>query len=68
MLSFTVTAEAQVDMLLLLSVTVSVTVLGPTFAQVKLVLSIESDLMPQASLLPLLTSEAASVALPEASR
>ena len=51
----------------LLSVTVSVTVLAPALAQVKLFGLTLRLAMPQLSLLPLLMSAAAMVALPRAS-
>src|SRR6185503_14790264 len=66
--SFTVTVAVQVELLPFTSVTVSVTVFGPTLAQVK-VLGVTLRLaMPQASLLPLFTWAAVIVALPVASR
>ena len=49
------------------SVTVNVTVLGPTSAQVKLLGSMESDAIPQLSVEPLSMSVTEMVALPEAS-
>src|SRR5258708_13183944 len=55
-LSSTVTVLLQVETLPLLSVTVRVTVLGPTLAQVKLFGLTLLDARPQASLLPLSTS------------
>src|SRR5438552_3884512 len=57
-LSTTVTLASHVATLSLLSVTVSLTVFGPTLAQVKVFLSMARLLIPQASLLPLLTSAA----------
>src|SRR5882762_8698061 len=60
----TVTVVLQVETLLLLSVTVSTTVFVPIFAQVKLVFDAWSDLMPDASLLPLSISAAVMVAIP----
>src|SRR5438876_2968042 len=66
-LSATVTIASHVATLSLLSVTVSLTVFGPTLAQVKVFLSMARLLMPQASLLPLLTSAAVMLALPLAS-
>ncbi len=65
-LSTTVTVAVQVALLPLASVTVSVTVLGPTLAQVKLVCEAEKLKPPQASVEPLLRSLAAIVALPDA--
>ncbi len=49
-LSFTVTVAVQVLLFALLSVTVSVTVLTPMSAQVKLVSLIDKEAMPQAAL------------------
>src|SRR5437667_325481 len=66
-LSTTVTMASHVATLSLLSVTVSLTVFGPTLAQVNALLSMARLLMPQASLLPLLTSAAVMLALPLAS-
>src|SRR6266508_2503677 len=66
-LSTTVTMASQVATLSLLSVTVSLTVFGPTLTQVKLVLSMARLLIPQASLLPLFTSAAVMLTLPVAS-
>src|SRR6266511_1858344 len=67
MLSTTVTMASHVATWSLLSVTVSLTVFGPTLAQVKLVLSMARLLIPQASLLPLFTSAAVMATLPMAS-
>ena len=67
MLSSTVTVETAVFTLPLLSVTVSVTLFAPTSAVVNEVVSMDTPLMPQASLLPLLMSLAVMVALPLAS-
>ena len=65
--SFTVTVEVQVDTLLLLSVTVRITGTGAlVLLQLKLFLSMLSDLTPQASLEPLFTESAVMVAWPEA--
>ena len=66
-LSSTVTVALQVEILLLLSVTVNITVLAPKFAQVKLVGSILNVTAPQASFEPLSISEATILAFPEAS-
>src|SRR3989442_1657411 len=66
-LSTTVTMASHVATLLLLSVTVSFTVFGPTSAQVNTLLSMARLLIPQASLLPLFTSAAVMLALPLAS-
>src|SRR5258708_4808618 len=67
-LSTTVTVAVQVATFLLLSVTVKVTVFGPTLAQVKVFGLTLRLLMPQISLLPPSTSAAASVPLPAPSR
>src|SRR5438876_5122465 len=66
-LSTTVTIALHVATLSLLSVTVSLTVFGPTLAQVNALLSMARLLIPQASLLPLLTSAAVMLAFPVAS-
>src|SRR5882672_9921528 len=66
-LSTTVTMASYVATLSWLSVTVSLTVFGPTLAQVKALLSMARLLIPQASLLPLFTSAAVMLALPVAS-
>jgi len=55
----------QVDVLPLLSVTVKVTVLAPTFEQLKLVLEATKVAIPQASLEPLSMLAATIVALPD---
>src|SRR5437773_1263704 len=67
LLSTTVTMASHVAPLSVLSVTVSLTVFGPTLAQVKVFLSMARLLIPHASLLPLLTSAAVMLALPLAS-
>src|SRR5260370_1260870 len=66
-LSSTVTVLLQVETLPLLSVTVRVTVLGPTLAQVKLFGLTLREARPQASLLPLSTSAGIMPAWPVAS-
>src|SRR5215813_9588558 len=66
-LSTTVTRASHVATLSLLSVTVSLTVFGPTLAQVNAALSRDRLLIPQASLLPLSTSVAVMLAWPLAS-
>src|SRR5881396_385466 len=66
-LSTTVTMASHVATLSWLSVTVSLTMFGPTLAQVKLLLSMARLLIPQASALPLFTSAAVMLALPLAS-
>src|SRR5438128_450865 len=66
-LSSTVTVLEQVETLPLLSVTVRVTVFGPTLAQVNELGLTLLEAMPQASLLPLSTCAAAMLALPLAS-
>src|SRR5437763_16190412 len=60
--STTVTVAVQVALLRLLSVTVRVTVFGPTWLQSKLVLSRLRLAIPQASELPLLTCSGVMVA------
>src|SRR5437762_12288827 len=65
--SITVTVAELVSVLPLLSVTVSVMVLGPTLLQSKLVLSRLRLAMPQASELPLLIWSGVIVAWPVAS-
>ncbi len=67
-LSSTVTVLVQVEELPFTSVTVRVTVLAPTFAQVKEVGEAESEAIPQASVLALLIAEAAMVTEPPAFR
>src|ERR1043166_2983958 len=67
-LSTTVTVAVQLSLLPLLSVTVKVTVFGPTLAQVKVSGLTLREAIPQASLEPLSTSDAAMVAWPVASR
>lgn len=67
-LSITVTVAEQVDELPLLSVTVKITLLVPTFAQVKELGETESEAIPQTSELPLLICAAVMVALPAAFR
>jgi hypothetical protein len=62
--STTVTVLVQVEALLLPSVAVSVTVLGPRLVQLKLVGIAESEGVPQLSLLLLSTSAAVMLALP----
>ena len=64
----TVTTAVHVAILPLASVTVSVTVLFPTFVQLKVLGETDNDMVPQLSELPLSTCDAASVALPVASR
>jgi hypothetical protein len=66
-LSSTVMVEVQVLTFPLLSVTVKVTVLGPTLAQVNDVLSRLSEAIPQASLDPLSTCSGVMEATPDAS-
>src|SRR5688500_8959496 len=66
-LSSTVTVAVQVEVFPLTSVTVKVTVFGPTLAQVKLVISKARLWIPHASLLPLSICAAVIVALPDAS-
>src|ERR1043165_3315501 len=66
--STTVTVAVQLSLLPLLSVTVKVTVFGPTLAQVKVSGLTLREAIPQASLEPLSTSDAAMVAWPVASR
>src|SRR5207249_1350425 len=63
-LSSTVTVLVQVEALPLASVTVRVTVLGPTLPQVKLLGLTLREAMPQASLLPLSTSAGVMLAWP----
>src|SRR6266540_2554431 len=65
--SATVTVAVQVWLLPFTSVTVRVTVFGPTLVQSKLVWSRLRLAIPQASLLPLLICAAVTVALPVAS-
>ena len=60
-----VTFAVQVETLPLLSVTVSVAVLDPAFAQLKVEGETDKEAMPQASFEPLSMSDAAMVALPE---
>src|SRR5207249_10716163 len=67
-LSSTVTVAVQVCALPLTSVTVRVTRLGPTLAQVKVFGLTLIEAMPQASLEPLLIWVAVMPALPLASR
>ena len=66
-MSSTVTVAVQVDTFPLLSVTVKVTVLAPTFEQSKAVLSNAKLAIPQASLEPLSISPATILAAPLAS-
>ena len=66
-LSSTVTVAVWVETLSLLSITVNVTVFKPTLAQLKEVVSKASDLIPQASLLPLSISVIVIVPFPAAS-
>ena len=63
-LSFTVTTAVQVAVLPAPSVTVSVTLLVPTFAQVNKLGEASSDEIPQLSVLPLLIAEPVMPALP----
>src|SRR6187399_3001907 len=65
-LSSIVTVAEIEDVLLLLSVAVSVTVLAPTLLQSKLVLLSDKDLMPQGSLEPSSISAAVILTFPEA--
>src|SRR5258707_1338100 len=67
-LSSTVTVLLEVEAMPLLSVTVRVTVFGPTLAQVKLFGLTLLEAMPQASLLPLSISAATMLAWPVTSR
>ena len=64
--SCTVTVAVPVATLPLESVKVSVTVLAPTFAQVKVLGETDIDAMPQAQVEPLSTCVAVTVALPAA--
>ncbi len=66
--SSTVTVLVQVEELPFTSVTVRVTVFGPTFAQVKEVGEALREAMPQASVLALLIAEAVIVLVPPAFR
>ena len=66
--SITVTVPVHVEVLPLLSVTVKVTVLAPTLAQVKLEGLTDSVAMPQASVEPLLTWAAVTLTVPDAFR
>src|SRR5437773_3202462 len=66
-LSTTVTIASFPTRLSFDSVTISLTVFGPTLAQVKVLLSMARLLMPHASGLPLFTSAALMLALPLAS-
>src|SRR5690606_36120346 len=66
-LSSTVTIVIQVEVFPFTSITVNVTVFGPTSAQVKSVTSIEVLAIPQASVEPPSTSAAVMEALPFAS-
>src|SRR5947199_5003344 len=66
-LSIPVRRSSDLATLSLLSVTVSLTVFGPTLAQVKVLLSMVRLLMPHASLLPLLKSAAVLLGFPVAS-
>src|SRR5690606_15309562 len=66
-LSSTVTIVVQVETLPFTSLTVKVTVFGPTSAQVKAVMSIEVLAIPQASVLPLSISATVILASPLAS-
>ena len=63
--SLMVTVAVQVETFPLLSVTVSVTVFAPTFAHVNEEGETESEAIPHASELPLLTCAAVIVALPD---
>src|SRR5690606_4825260 len=67
MLSSTVTIVVQVETLPFTSVTVKVTVFGPTSEQVKSVTSIEVLAIPQASVLPFSISATVMLAFPLAS-
>lgn len=60
----TVTVAVQVDLLPLASVTVRVTVLGPTLATVNVVCDAVVDTMPQLSVLPPSICAAVMVAVP----
>ena len=67
MLSSTVTIVVHCELFPFTSVTVSVTVLGPTLLQSKSVMSIEELAIPQASVLPLSISATVILAIPFAS-
>jgi hypothetical protein len=67
-LSTTVTVEVQVDIRPLLSVTVNVTVFGPTFAQVKAKGEAIAEAIPQLSKEPLFTAAEVTEAFPNASK
>lgn len=64
MISFTVTVAAQVETFPLLSVTVKVTVLSPTLAQVNELGDTDIEAIPQASELPLSICDAVIEAVP----
>ena len=64
--SITITVVTQVLAFPFTSVTVKVTLFGPTFAQEKLVLLRDKPAIPHASVLLLFTAAGAIVALPEA--
>ena len=65
-LSTIVTVELHVAVLPLLSVTVNTTVLAPIFAQPKVLGAKLREVIPQASVEPLSTDVASTVALPAA--
>ncbi len=67
-MSVTVTVEVQVELFPFPSFTVSVTVFGPISAHVNAEVLMLKLAVPQLSELPLSTSEAVIVALPDPSR